>query len=175
VAQKNKVERYWFYDFHVKSPKVNKALSKVMNGIFGFLYKVNICKKDKQVLIDGKKVDVFCSGPFWRYDYEQLNYINDVYQRNKDFQTYFKHSFAPCELMVSTIIGNSGYKDDCEFVEKYINLNQLSAMCFFKYTGSRVDVLTLEDYDDIIASGKPFIRKVSQIKSVDLIDKLKEL
>lgn len=172
--QKNKIERYWFYDFNVKSPKINKVISKLVNLLFGLLYKMRICKKDNQVTIDGKKVDVYCSGPFWCYNFKQLEYINNVYKRNSEFQKYFKHSFASCELMVSTIIGNSQYKDECEFVEKYINLNQLSSMCFFKYTGPRVDVLTIEDYDDIIASGKPFIRKVNANKSAELLVKLKE-
>lgn len=171
--QKDKVKRYWFYDFGIKSVRGNKIVSKIVNTVFGLLYKLQICKKESKVSLNDRKVDVYCSGPFWQYDYEQLLYIKETFDKNKKFQKYFKSSFASCELMVSTIIANSRYAEQCKFVNEYINLNNISALCYFEYTGSRVDVLTAEDYDKIIMSGKPFIRKVKKGKSDVLIEKIK--
>ncbi len=170
--QPHKVERYWFYDYGIKSPKMNKAVSKITNGIFGVLYRLHICKKCNKVMLNGKKVDIYCSGPFWQYDYQQLMYIYETYKNNKEFQKYFKTSFASCELMVQTIIANSQYADECQVMDRYINLNALSSLCFFKYTGPRVDVLTEEDYEEVIMADKPFIRKVHMRKSRNLIDKI---
>lgn len=171
--QKSKVERFWFYDFGIKSVLANKIVSKLLNGIFGVLYKLKICKKKSTVNINGENVDVYCSGPFWQYDYEQLSYIRETFCNNKRFQKYFKTSFASCELMVPTIIANSQYAKMCEFVTEYINLNNISSLCYFKYTGPRVNVLSNEDYESIMKSGKPFIRKVKKDQSGILIDKIK--
>lgn len=172
--QKQKIERYWFYDFGISSVRLNKVVSKLVNGIFGVLYKIRICKKKNKVKLDGKEVDVYCSGPFWRYDYEQIKYIYDKFTSNRELQKYFKHSFASCELIVSTIIANSKYVDKCQFVDEYQNLCQLSSLCFFKYTGPRVNVLTEDDYDDILQSQKPFIRKVKEGVSDTLINKIED-
>ena len=170
--QKHKVERYWFYDYRIKSPKANKIVSKAINGLMGMLYKIHILRKPNKVILDGRLVDVYCSGPFWQFDYEQLKYINDTFKNNKKFQKYFKTSFAACELMVQTIIANSKYMEECKVMDKYINLNALSSLCYFKYTGPRVNVLTEEDYNDIVLSGKPFIRKVNVNKSQTLVEKI---
>lgn len=174
ILQKEKIERYWFYDFGVKSAKLNKIISKLINGIFGCLYKMKIFKKPNKVMLNNKQVDIYCSGPFWCYNYEQLEYIDKVYKKNKSFRKYFKSSFAACELMVSTIIGNSKYKDMCKIVDEYINLNEISSLCYFKYTGPRVNVLTIDDYLDIMNSKKPFIRKVKMGMSDELINKMKD-
>lgn len=171
--QKNKIEQYWFYDFGIKSVNVNKIVSKTVNSVLEFFYKLRILKKKNTVSLNGKEVDVYCSGPFWRYDHEQLNYINKTFNDNKKFQNYFKSSFAACELMVSTIIANSKYAQECVFVDEYINLNEISSLCYFKYTGPRVNVLTEADYEDIMASGKPFIRKVKQGFSDELVKRIK--
>lgn len=169
INQREKIERYWFYDFNIKSPKANKILSKLVNGIFGLLYYFKIIKKDCVVNLNGIKCHVFVSSPFWCLDYETILYINNTFNRNKQFQNYFKHSFAPCELMISTIIGNSQYNKLCEFVDEYINLNNLSDICYFNYTGPRVDILNEDNYDEISKSGKPFIRKVKKGYSDKLI------
>lgn len=173
VLQREKVERYWFYDFGIKSVKMNKVISKLINAIFGFLYKIRICRKPSTVKLDGVQVDIYCSGPFWSYNYEQIKYIDKVYKTNKSFRKYFKSSFAACELMVSTIIANSKYSDICKIADEYINLNEISSLCYFKYTGSRVNVLTCEDYSDIMSSKKPFIRKVKKGISDKLVEKIK--
>lgn len=167
--QPQKIERYWFYDFNVSSPKVNKIISKIVNLIFGALYYLKIAKKKKNVIINGLNCDIYTSGPFWCLNYEEILYINETFKKNKNLEKYFKHSFASCELMVSTILGNSPFKTKCKFVDEYINLNNISDICYFCYTGPRVNNLNEENYDDIIKSGKPFIRKVKKIYSDKLI------
>lgn len=173
-AQPHIIERYWFFDFNIKSVKINKIVSKTVNLFLGILYKFKILKKSKLVNIDGKMCDVFKSGPFWCLNYEMIAYINSVFNRNKKFQKYFKHSFASCELMVATILANSPYSKYCNFTEEYINLNHLSDICYFCYFGSRVNVLNEENYEEIVKSGKPFIRKVKKEYSDKLIDMIKK-
>lgn len=174
VNHPQKIERYWFYDFNIDSPKINKIVSKIVNAFFGGLYYIKILRKNKFVKIDGKMCHVYASGPFWCLDYETISYINDTFNRNKEFQKYFKHSFASCELMVSTILGNSPYSKSCDFVNEYINLNHLSDICYFCYTGPRVNVLNESNYNEIIKSGKPFIRKVKKQYSDELIKLIKK-
>lgn len=169
INQPQKIERFWFYDFNISSPKINKIVSKIVNAFFGLLYNFRILRKSKYVNIDGNSCHVFTSGPFWCLNYEILKYINDIFSRNKEFQNYFKHSFASCELMVATILGNSPYSNSCDFVDEYINLNHLSDICYFCYTGPRVNVLNEGNYDEIVKSGKPFIRKVKKQYSDELI------
>lgn len=174
VHHPQKIERYWFYDFNISSPKVNKIVSKVVNTFFGLLYHAKILKKNNLVNINGKLCHVYTSGPFWCLNYEIISYINDTFNKNKKFQKYFRHSFASCELMIATILGNSPYCKSCDFVEEYINLNHLSDICYFCYTGPRVNVLDERNYDEIIQSGKPFIRKVKKHYSDELIKLIKK-
>ena len=173
--QPRKIEKYWFFDFNIKSVNVNKILNKIINGLSELLYNLKILRKPSKLVINDELVDVYFSSPFWKYNYNQIKYINNTYKSNPSIEKYFRYSFASCELIVPTIIANSMYRDELIFVDKYINLNHLSGMCYFKYTGPRVDVLTLEDYDEIIKSNKPFIRKVNRFKSKELLEKLKEL
>lgn len=171
--QPNKIEKYWFYDFGIKSAFLNKILSHGLNMISELLYRTNILKKSNKLIIDGKMVDVYFSGPFWRYTYEQLYYIDKCFKRNPSIEKYFRYSFAPCELIISTIIANSDYKNDCIFKNYSKNLENMSSLCYFKYNGPRVNVLTVRDYEDIIFSGKPFIRKVNE-KSRGLLELLEK-
>lgn len=174
IYHPQKIERYWFYDFNVKSPKLNKILSKCFNFLFGVLYKIGIAKKDNKILINGEQRDVYMSGPFWCFNYEVLSYISSVFNENKKLKAYFKHSFACCELIIPTIIYNSKYKYLCEEKHEYVNLNNLSGLCYFEYNGPRVNVLTEKSYDNIIKSNKPFIRKVKYNQSNELLKKIKQ-
>lgn len=169
IYQPQKIERFWFYDFNISSFKINKIVSKIINSFSGVLYHLKILRKKKVVNINGKLCHVYTSGPFWCLNHEIVSYLNDTFKKNKNFQKYFKHSFASCELMVATIIGNSPYSKECNFVNEYINLNHLSDICYFSYTGPRVDALNEKNYDEIIKSGKPFIRKVKKPYSDKLI------
>lgn len=174
LYQPQKIERYWFYDFNISSPTINKIVSKTVNTFFGFLYYTKILKKKKFVNINGTPCHIFVSGPFWCLNYEIISYVYDTFEKNQKLQKYFRHSFAPCELMVSTILGNSPYKTSCHFVDEYINLNNLSDICYFCYTGPRVNVLNESNYNEVMSSGKPFIRKVKKLYSDELIKLIKK-
>lgn len=172
--QSNKIEKYWFYDFNIKSSKINKYLSHSVNAITEILYRIRLFRKKPWLMINGKKAEVFFSSPFWKYSYKELRYIDMTFKNNPTIEKYFKHSFAPCELMVPTIIANSKFGKNICYEDDYINLNQLSAICFFKYDDSRVNVLTDKDFENIIKSGKPFMRKVKKNYSDLLIQRLEE-
>lgn len=171
--QPNKIQKYWFFDLNIRSPKINKYISHVINMITEIFYQCGLVRKNNKILINGKMCDVYFSSPFWKYTFNEVSYIHKTFVNNPQIETYFKYSFAPCELIVSTIIANSEYKNEVDYADHYENLNQLSSFCFFRYNGSRVNVLNEKDYDAIIGSQKPFMRKIKKGESDNLLKKLK--
>ena len=89
--------------------------------------------------------------------------------------SYFRHSFIPEELVIPTILFHSPYREGCEEVEGgYLELEDLSALTYFHY-GEKVSEFRLEDYDELIASGKMFARKMRTGVSDTLMDRINAL
>lgn len=176
VNEKDKIEKYWFFDFHVKSPFINKVLHHSINCFTGMLYKFNLFKKEPYTYIDGKKAEIFASSTHFRLSYDEIKYVYDVYENNDELRKYLQYSFASQELVVATIIGNSEYRDDCVIQDKYTSYADLCSLHYLRYDGPRVNVLHEEDYENIVKSGKPFIRKikVDDPSSARLIEKLEK-
>ena len=174
INQKRKIERYWFFDFHVKNLFIHKALSSTINKVSKILYNLKLLRKKPYTYVDGRKAQVFSSSSYFRLSFDEMKYVWRVYKNNSELRKYFKHSFVSQELIIATILGNSKFISDCIIREKYTCYADLCAMHYLRYVGPNVNVLLETDYDEIIESGKPFIRKiqVENPSSAKLIEKL---
>jgi hypothetical protein len=105
-------------------------------------------------------------GPQWiNMTQQHLDYIVEYGEQHPKLYRYMKTVRFPEEMFFQTLIMNSRYKDDC------IN-NDLR---FIKWIAgkSNPEILTIEDYDDVVsAKDKFFARKFDLKHSASLIKKI---
>lgn len=92
--------------------------------------------------------------------YECAKYIYSAYLEDTALKKLLKYSFCPSEAWVHTLFFNSEYasKSVAPLLTKEDGLTVLSPLTFFYYHND-VKPLTLDYYDRIIDSKRPFIRK----------------
>lgn len=110
---------------------------------------------------------------YWALTSECLEYILHVYEKEKKLQNILRFSFVPSEAWIHTIFQNSPYKSKAIMKPQncYRGLISLSPLTYFNY-GKEIKVLDIQDYDDIVCSGRSFARKIIVGKSDKLIEKL---
>lgn len=87
-------------------------------------------------------------------------------------QKILKHANVPSEIWIHTLFFNSRFASKGSVYEKqYEGLSKLAPLTYFVYHEA-IKVLTADDYNDILESGKMFARKVIAGKSDDLIELL---
>lgn len=107
-----------------------------------------------------------------------VKYILDTIQKHPEIPAFFKHTYAPDELMIPSILMNSPLKDRvfCGDFDASAHYNEKALLHYLDY-GEQIAVFTEKDYDKIIASGKLFLRKAVTGTSdglMDLLDKRRE-
>jgi hypothetical protein len=80
---------------------------------------------------------------------ELVSYVLEFLEENPSVKSFFKHTFAPGEMMFQTILMNSQFRD------RIVNDNKR----YVDFVGSHPRILTKEDYSEIKNSGKLFGRK----------------
>lgn len=131
-------------------------------------------KKNLYFYIEGKRWTIYKGGAWWCISEDLAEYVFDTYTQYPAIRRYFKHQFCPAETLIQTIAFNTlEYKDKCSlFNAQYQGLSLLTPLHYINY-GEQVKILTEEDFDKIIASGKAFARKFKteiSDKIMDIID-----
>jgi hypothetical protein len=103
---------------------------------------------------------------FWTLTPACARYVVDFVTGNKELMRFFKFTWAPDEFLFQTIILNSPFK------EKVIN----GPVTYFKRPNEspHPNVLTVDDYDDIIAAPQFFARKFNTTVDARILDKIDE-
>jgi hypothetical protein len=96
---------------------------------------------------------------------EVLLYINSYTTAMPAYSTFFKHLDSPEEIFFPTLLMNSKYADDI------INDN-LNFMIWPEETSAHPKVLTIEDFDSIKVSHTLFARKVNEVNSRTLLERI---
>lgn len=91
--------------------------------------------------------------------------------KDKDIRAYFKTVYAPDELCVPTIVMNSKFRRNAIKVDN-LSFQGVTPLHYLNYVGS-IWSYDENDFDDIVGSGKMFVRKVISGKSEKLIDLIK--
>lgn len=97
-------------------------------------------------------------------------YIDEILN-DKQFKSYFKTTYAPDELCVPTIVFNSRFRSNAMAGDK-LSFKELTPLHYLNY----IDCIWSydeNDFDEIVGSGKMFVRKVISGKSEKLVDLIK--
>lgn len=172
--QSSKVKRYWKFDYNIKSFIVKRIARGVRNRVIGrFLYQIGIKKQD--VLNYGKMGGIwkiYFGSDYWGLTYDCAMMVLDKLENDIRLYKYFKSAYAPSELVIPTIVCNSLYAVNVDKIyDEEQSYENLCALHYLIYD-PLVRVMTEENYDDIIKSGKMFFRKAKTGESNRLIQML---
>ena len=119
---------------------------------------------------------MYYGSEYWGLTYECAKSIYISYREDISLQRLLKHSFAPSEAWVHTLFFNSEYasKSVAPLLTKEDGLTVLSPLTFFYYHNN-VKPLTMDYFDQIVESKRPFIRKAIPGISDELLKKINQL
>ena len=92
------------------------------------------------------------------------SYIIEYLQQHPAVVRFFKHSWAPDEMIFQTILYNSPYKDAM--------MNDNLVYTDWSAGGASPKVLTMDDAGKLISSGKLFARKFNRLADSEILDYL---
>lgn len=146
--------RYRWIDFLTERRSLPfRIVRNIYLHTFGRLFKRTLV--DLPVLYGGSNWFTI-TGHFARY-------VVDYLESNPAYLKRFNHTGCADEIFFQTLLMNS------PFAVNVVNNN----LRYVKWTnGSSPDILTASDYDNLVSNGGFFARKVDQIKSADLLEKL---
>lgn len=157
---------HFFRDFPIgllKGALISKSL-KVMHFL--------PFRKPPVVQLGGKDVDVCFGSDYWALTYPCACFVYEKLSTEKNFENYFRTSYAPSELCVQTIVFNSQYGRNAILYEgEYLGLSYLTPLHYINYK-DKIKILTKADLPIIKASEKMFCRKVVSGISDELVETL---
>lgn len=171
IKQKQRVTLFHFFR-NINLP--HKSLLR--RGIVGgskLLIKNLYFRKKPYLIINGKRLDVYGSSSWIGLTDDCCKYVFDQLVHNKKLVRYFKTSYASDELVVATIVMNSEYRNRAFHIDSY-EFDKLSMLHFLHYT-DHIWTYDENDFEALIKSGKPFVRKLVSGKSEKLIEMINNL
>lgn len=115
---------------------------------------------------------LYKGGAWWGISYSLAKEIYTTYHNSTKLQRYFIDLFAPDEIVPQTIAFNSSFRDKCKLLDpESATFNDITPLHYLEY-GGKMKVLTDDDYEKIIQSGKPFARKFMTNVSDTLMDRI---
>lgn len=168
---REKITVYHFF----RDLELPHRLKQAVCGGSRWLMRLLPIRKKPYLMVHGERWDVYQASSYLALTGACARYVLEQMRRNRELMSYFRHSFIPEELVIPTILFHSPYREGCEEVEGgYLELEDLSALTYFHY-GEKVSEFRLEDYDELIASGKMFARKMRTGVSDTLMDRINAL
>lgn len=161
----------------INIPFLGNTLNQKLSIAFRIVLKSMGFKKNIHFDIDGKRWIIYKGGAWWCISEGLAQYVFDTYNNYPAIRRYFKHQFCPAETLIQTISFNApNYKDKCSlFDAPYQGLAPLTPLHYIDY-GKQIKILTEEDFEKIMNSGKAFARKfrtgVSD-KLMEIIDSIR--
>jgi hypothetical protein len=89
-----------------------------------------------------------------------VSYVVKFAENNPDVKSFFKHAFAPSELIFQTILLNSPFRD------RIVNDNKR----YVNFEGAHPRILTKDDYPILKESEKLFARKFNPAVDKEILD-----
>lgn len=166
ITQKQRVALYhYFRDIPLPHKSV---LRKVIVGGSKLFLKYLQIRKKPYLMIDETRWDVYASSSWVGLTGNCCSYVLDQLNNNCNIARYFKTSYASDEMVIATIIMNSDYREKTFVVDSY-DFETLSMLHYLHYT-DHIWTYDEKDYETMMESGKPFVRKLVSGKSEKLID-----
>lgn len=121
-------------------------------------------------LADGRKWDVYYGTSWMSMTTACASYVLQTLDQHKEIDRYFRTAYAPDELMIPTIVHNSPFAARAIKCEDK-DFQNLTPLHYVHYT-DHIWAYDENDYDDIMQSGRVFVRKLVSGKSERLIELL---
>lgn len=157
---------YREYRFFASKPYKNGTIkSKLRVALRKTLTAIGI-KKPLTFVANGKQYKLYKGAAWWAISEDMAKYILKEWDTNKELVHYFKTSFGPAETFAQTVVFNTPeYRDKCMLTKgQFPGLVQITPLTYIYYHPV-IKILTEEDYDVIMDSGKMFARKLVTGKS----------
>ena len=125
------------------------------------------------------RYDIYWGWGHFALTIQCVQYIVEFYEKNKDFNKYFKHIFPADETYIHTIIFNSTFasntKDHGSVNDlQHQTVQSMLNLTYFEYPKHVKIISKIEDYSKLRDSGCLFFRKISgeNTELLDFIDSL---
>lgn len=123
--------------------------------------------KDDYLSYKGKKYNIYGIAPKWALTGQTAHRILDFFNEENEVNKYFRSTYGPDDYYVASVVRILGIREEniCNaslFYEKPSPLRSVS-----------VNILSHDDYEDILNAKGLYARKFSSVKSSKLINKLK--
>lgn len=165
AAQRQKVTLYhYFRDINLTHRFLRKA---IVGGTMLFLKYLGIRKKPF-IIINGKRWDIYFSSQWFLLTHDCCEYVWENLRNNETLNAYFKTAKHPEESIVPTIVLNSKYGEHVREINSP-DFNELSVLHYLQYT-DKIWTYDEKDFDSLMKSKKPFVRKLVSGKSEKLIE-----
>lgn len=163
-SQKQRVTLYHFFR-DIKLP--NSLFRRGIIAGSRMLFKYLQLRKMPYLIVNGVKWDIYYSSTWVSLTDVCWRYVLDHLQHNTKLIRYLETASCPDEMVIPTIIMNSDYRKlafECEAK----GLENLSMLHYLHYT-DHIWTYNEKDFETLIKSDKPFVRKLVSGKSEKLI------
>jgi hypothetical protein len=142
---------------------------------FPFLDKVlrKACTMAVRPLKRSLPAGMVCTGSsWWAMTSECARYVLEVARTEPDYQRFFRFVLASDEYYFHTIIQNSPFAAEAVPLTPYRGRGMWRTANLHVIDPSLARTYTLADFDEVMASGKSFVRKVTSAASGPLLDEI---
>ena len=158
------VEGFWFW-------KLSHRFT--VRCIRKLLHLLRIRKKP-WFFVEGRKWEIYHASQWVGLTRECAQHLVTVMDQHPRIRRYFRFSHAPDQLVIPTILYNTPEFRDKTTTDphRHYTFNEYPALHYMRYhpqRGTSVEYLDESAYEDLLASGKLFLRKVSAGKSDRLV------
>lgn len=173
------IHKYRLYHFldnphSLKNRIAKKIKAYCLKKNIMFHFKPNYVKDNS-----GKKMEIFQGCAQIALTKDAVQYIVDFNKKNKNFNKFFKTTFAVDESYFHTILFNSKFKENTTGIinKDFPRLLDFRNCTYFEYPDNTVSITILknaEDYKKLKESGYLFFRKATEESSnlLDYIDSI---
>jgi len=135
-------------------------------------------KKRKNLIVDGKEWTICLSAQWSGLTRDSVQHILTMLKYHPEIRRYFKYSLAPDEMVIPTILHNAKLHLGLVTVPDLsdnMTFEEMALLHFLEHNVQKDSSVTIYNenyYDEIINSGRLFVRKVRMGKSERLIEML---
>ena len=161
-----KICHYAYWDIPIKNEKIFNKVRRKLNDILSYIPHPISFK------VEGKWWDIYWGSDWWSLTNDCASYVYNTYHKYPEIKRFFRYTFSPNELWVQTIVANSPYHKEMEITDKY-DFNIVTVLQHVEYT-SKMKIWEEKDFQEIVDSGKMFVRKTTSDLSEKLCEKIDE-
>lgn len=165
--------KYYHYFRDIQLPHESVIRRMIIIGVRCFLRLLRLEKKSYLAINGGGYKCVYFGTQWTSMTSGCARHVLEEMNNNVALMKYFKTAYAPDELLIPTIVYNSHFVNNAVPNVKGLDFQLLTPLHYLKYE-DYVWSWDEKAYNDIVKSGKMFVRKLVSGKSERLIEMLEE-